>query len=704
MTTRASGRSPEVRRRFLLAGVLLSALLATGRAFQLGVVEGESWRARALDQQGDTLSLPAPRGTIYDRDGVPLATSREVFSVAIAPREIRDTARVEGLLREHLGLTRQQAAQHTSSRRTWIPLAGRFGPEVREALVDVPGVHFERVLQRFYPNGEVSRELLGAVGLDGAAQSGLELELDTLLNGRPGRAMVRRDSRGRPLPGAMLRAVEPTAGRDVYLTIHHDLQEIAEQALREALERTNAAGGELLLTDPRTGEILAAVSRGRNGRSRSWRAVTEPYEPGSTIKPFTVAALLRLQRARLTDSVYAEQGRYVVHGRTMTDVKGHGWLTLEEGLRYSSNIALAKVGARLQWHEQYLALRDFGFGSPTGVSYPSESGGRLRRPAQWSRQSAASLSIGYEMSVTPLQMAMAYGAVANGGLLLEPRLVREVRSRDGRVEKRVETRTVRRVIPAEVAEQLRDVLTSAVEDGTGRAAALGQFLVAGKTGTVRIAAQGRYRAGAYYASFAGFFPAGDPQLVIIVKLDEPQGAYYGGVTAAPVTRATLEAALAARGTPLDRAAMARPMSLPASDTVPNGVAPSGPGGDVLPHRMATGGTVPSPRVVVLREPLPPPFMGATGLFASPVAAASAPVSAGSGGPSRAGVTAASPTTEQAAVPDVTGMPMRDGVRRLHSAGFRLRVEGTGRVVRTIPEAGAAASPDAVIRVIGQGAA
>jgi cell division protein FtsI (penicillin-binding protein 3) len=682
---RAGGRSPEVRRRILLGGVLLSALLASGRAFQLGVLEGESWRIRALDQQGDTLSLPAPRGTIYDRSGVPLATSREVFSVAIAPREVRDTVRVKALLREHLGLTQQQVARYTSSTRTWIPLPGRFGPEVREALANVQGVYFERVLQRFYPNAEVSREVLGAVGFDGVAQSGLELELDTLLNGRPGRAVVRRDSRGRPLPGAMLRAIEPTAGRDVYLTIDHDLQQIAEQALRDALDRTNAAGGELLLTDPRTGEVLAAVSRGRNGRARSWRAVTEPYEPGSTVKPFTVAALLRLQRARMADSVYAEEGRYLLHGRTLTDVKAHGWMTLEEALRYSSNIALAKAGARLEAQEHYLALRDFGFGSPTGVSYPSESGGRLRRPAQWSRQSAASLAIGYEMSVTPLQMAMAYGALANGGLLLEPRLVREVRTRDGRVEKSIAPRTVRRVIPADVAGQLRDVLAGAVEDGTGRAASLGQFSVAGKTGTVRIADQGRYRAGAYYASFAGFFPAEDPQLVIIVKLDEPRGVYYGGVTAAPVTRATLEAALAAHGTPLDRSAMAKPGVPPPA---PPSAAPRPSAGDGQPVR-----------IVALRQLLAAEGRGADvmkraadvveGDADAVVAASFAPLG---------GVLAPAPVV----MPDVTGMPMRDGARRLHAAGFRLRVEGSGRILRTVPIAGGATVPGAVIRVIGEG--
>lgn len=686
MRARQSRRSPEVRRRILLVGVLASGLLAAGRAFQLGVVNSESWYTRALDQQGDTLPLPAPRGSIYDRDGVPLASSREVFSVAIAPREIRDPEVVAALLQEHLGLTRQQASTHVGSARTWIPLGGRFGPEVREALDNVRGIHFERVQQRFYPNGDVARELLGPVGLDGVPQGGMELEFDSVLRGRSGLAVVRRDSRGRPLPGAMLRTLEPVSGRDLYLTIDHDLQEIAEQALREALERTGARGGELLLTDPGTGEVLAAVSRGNGGRARNWRAVTEPYEPGSTIKPFTVAALLRIERARLADSIYAENGSYPLYGRTLNDVKAHGWLTLEEALRHSSNIAIAKAGARLAADEHFVALRDFGFGSPTGVSYPAESGGRLRRPAQWTRQSAASLAIGYELSVTPLQMAMAYGALANGGKLLEPQLVREVRARDGRVERSYAPRLVRQVIPADVAGQLRRVLISAVADGTGRAAGMGQFAVAGKTGTVRIAVNGQYKPGAYYASFAGFFPADDPQLVIVVKLDEPRGTYYGGATAAPVTRATLEAALASRNTPLNRAAMARPSRLAATprvsaDGVQAGVDP-----------------VPS-TVVVLRDraAAPAPWAALPALDAlGETRAVAAPRSTASAKP---GV----PADAAQPVPDVSGMPMRDGVRRLHAAGYRLRLEGTGRIRRTIPAGGVVAPASTVIHVVGEGA-
>lgn len=657
MAARASGRSPEVRRRILLAGVLVSAALASGRAFQLGAVEGEDWYARALNQQGDTLNLEAPRGTIYDRDGVPLAASHEVFSIAVAPREIADRGHVMSLLAKHLDASKSQARRYTDNGRTWVVLPGRYGLDVRDALDGVPGIHFESVLRRFYPNGDIARELLGPVRLDGVALGGLELEFDSVLSGRAGRAIVRRDSRGHALPGAMLRAIEPESGRDVYLTIDYDLQEIAEAALADAVEANRARGGELVMADPRTGEILAAVSRASDGRARNWRGVTVPYEPGSTIKPFTVAALLALGRATLRDSVFGEDGYY--ERLALNDTHGHEWLTLADALRESSNIGVAKLAERMERSEQYLALRSFGFGSPTGIAYPSESGGTLPRLATWSWSSPSRLSIGYEIAVTPLQMAMAYGALANGGMLLEPRLVREVRSRDGRMEQVFEPRVVRRVIPEQVAEQIRDVLVDAVEVGTGREAALASFSVAGKTGTARIAENGRYRPGAYTASFAGFFPADDPQLVFIVKLDEPDGEYYGGRAAAPVTRATLEAALATRNTPIDRSVIARaPQVAAAATAVPAAPAARANGTDIV-------------------------------MFASARRAPGA-------------VTARDSVVRE--IPDVSGMPMRDGVRRLHESGFRLRVEGSGRVLRTVPAAGAKAEAASVIRVIaGDGA-
>jgi cell division protein FtsI (penicillin-binding protein 3) len=659
---RAPSHGKAGRRRLLLSGLLLYALLLAITAFRVAVVEHEAWLERASDQHADRMELPAPRGTIYDRDGLPLAASRQAYRLAIAPRQVSDSEALARKLREHAGLSAAEAKRALAQDRKWRVLRGRYDESVKEALDGVGGVHFQQVMLRFYPHGALAAELLGTVNSVGDALGGIELEFDSLLSGRPGLAVVRHGPNGRPIPGMMLRVTEPVPGRDVRLTIDYELQAIADDALRQALSTTHAAGGELLLLDPRTGEVLAAVSRRGTATASNWSAVTAPYEPGSTMKPFTVAAVLAERRATLGDSIYGEQGRYPLHGRVITDVHPFGWVTLADGLRQSSNVVMAKAGSRLTPEEHYRYLRDFGFGTPTGIPYPSESGGLLRRPPQWSRQSAASLAIGYEVSVTALQMALAYGALANGGVLMQPRLVREVRSRDGRIEESFAPRVVRRVVSEKVADEIRQVLIGAVEDGTGRAASMGPFKVAGKTGTARVALGGRYVQGAYTSTFAGFFPAVDPQLVFVVRLDQPQGAYYGGAIAAPVTRATLEAALAARGTPLDRRAVAR---------------------------RATAGPAPLDVNATRDGPVRPPIresarVAATTAMPTPFSFARTPASPAAG----------------RVVPDVAGEALREAVRLLHAAGYRVRVVGKGRARETVPRAGTTLEPGTVVRVHG----
>jgi len=630
-------RGPARRRRFLLFGIVLTAAFMVGRAAQLQIRENEQWLERAEDQHATQSVLPAPRGTIYDREGVPLAASNEAFRINIAPREVKHRAQLAKRLEQITRLDKRAISKALDRNRRWVVLPGDYPSSVREALDETQGVYFDRVLRRFYPHGEIALDILGYVNAAGDALGGVELEFDSVLAGKSGIATVRRDSRGRPIPGVMLQAVEPTPGRDIYLTLDYDLQEIASEALRNAVQQTNARGGELILADPRTGEVLASTTV-RDVPVRAWRAATEPYEPGSTLKPFTVAALLAEGEASLSDSVFAENGIYVNGGRTLRDVHGMGWVTVAGALQQSSNIALAKLSTRLTDGVQYEYLRAFGFGSPTAIQYPSESSGLLRRPKQWSRFSQASLAIGYEISVTPLQMVLAYGTLANGGVLMEPRLVREVRSRDGSVTHRYKPRAVRRVIPEDVARDLRGVLVGVVETGTGRAAALGPFAVAGKTGTARSFRGGHYESGAYTASFAGFFPAEDPQLVFIVKLDSPKGVYYGGLAAAPVTRATLEAALAARNTPLDKRAMA----------------------------------VAAP---------PPLGVSTTTVAASARRTATAPVTFA--------LKAVTPTRSESAqpayaLPNVIGLAVRDAVRQLHASGYHVQVFGSGMVKEVQP--------------------
>jgi cell division protein FtsI (penicillin-binding protein 3) len=644
----------------LLAALLLGSVAVVARAFQLQVLESEHWTARAAEQHQQRRPLPAPRGTIYDRNGLPLAAMREVLRVSVAPHEVENGAVVARRLREVLGLSEAEVRRALDGNRRWAVLPGHHPPTARERLAGLAGIHFESVLERFYPQGELGLELLGRVAADGRPLGGIELELDTLLRGLGGAQIVKRDGSGRAIPGAMLVVAEPVPGNDVYLTIDSGLQEIAEEALRQAVAQTGADGGDLVLLDRRTGELLAVASRRGEGM-RHLRAATEPYEPGSTLKPFFVSALLATGAATMADSVWAENGHFTSQGRTVRDVRPHGWLTVADALSVSSNVAMAKLSERLTADLLYLYLRDFGFGSPTGLAYPSEAAGTLRRPADWSRQSKVSLAIGYELSATPLQMALAYAALANDGVLLEPRVVREVRARDGRLVASYPPRAVRRVVPADVARTISTSLAQAVETGTGREAGLGAFPVAGKTGTARVVRSGRYEDGAYVASFAGFFPAVDPQLAFLVKLDRPRGEYFGGLAAAPVMRTTLAAALAARHSPLDRHAVANATMAPTANG--NAAAAASPaaresvGRTRDPTQAAT--TVADQRgerfVFTLRSGVPEPMPADTLALRE--------------------------------VPDVMGMSLRDAARRLHGRGFRVRTEGSGAVVAMQPVPG-----------------
>ena len=670
-------RALAIRRRILLALWLAGAVAVLARAGQLQLLDGDKWRAVALRQHSTSNPVPGARGTIVDRDGVPLALTRERVRVSVAPGELADRGAVMRALGAALDLPTREARRVTDPARRWTVVPGRYPPTVREALAGVRGVYLESELERFYPHGTLARGVLGTV-LDGAGRGGIEQRYEAVLRGRPGREIAARDHQGREIPGEVVRMSEPDPGGTVRLTLDLDLQEIAHQALTEALEKTGARGGDLLVTDPSTGEVLALVSV-KDGHVNALSAINAPYEPGSTLKPFTVAGLLSMSLATLTDSVATAEGTWTVEGRTVSDVHPFPDMTLGDALRVSSNVGVSKAAQAFSPGQQYETLRDFGFGIETGVELPGEVGGTLRRPDRWSKQSPVSLAIGYEIGVTPLQMALAYGALANGGVLMEPRLVSEVTDAGSVVLERQRPKAVRRVIPEAVARELGAVLEGVVEDGTAGAARLETFRVAGKTGTSRISAGGRYLAGRYYASFVGFFPADDPQLVVFVKLDSPRGAYYGGTTAAPVTRAMMEGALAARHTPLDRSALMR--SLRRSARVPLRGAADGP--SAVPVRFANLAANAETRANVGSAEAEPLVRSRGRLLTEPRSGQR---------PSEGGVS----------VPDVAGLPARTAVRRLHALGFRVRWEGSGAVTGTAPAAGSRLGPGDTISVRTEG--
>lgn len=652
MTTKGSrpiGSRTHARRiRVVQVAFALLAAAYGGRLVQLQVLGAERWRQVARSQNGLRVEIPAQRGGFYDRNGRALALDAGEFRAYLAPRELKDPKRAAATAARILGLSRAEERKLASATQGWAAIPRRLSSADRERLMGAirRGLHFERIASRTFPEGEIARALLGSVAGTGRGASGLEMAFDSLLQGAPGALLARRDALGETywLPGAQLAA--PRAGHDVVLTIDAELQAIAENALERALAETGASGGDILLLDPRTGEILALASHRGEGFRRV-PAFTDPYEPGSTIKPFMLAALLQEGRASLEDEVDVEGGVLMQGRRAIRDVHGNDTLTVAEVVRHSSNVGAVKLAGRLEPGLHYRYLRDFGFGVPTGIEYPAESGGLLRKPDDWSALSQASLAMGYEISLTSVQLAAAYGALANDGVLMRPYLVKEIRDGQGRTVGRREPEPLRRVVRREVARAVSGVLSSAVREGTARRAAMEALPVAGKTGTAKLAAGGRYTGGRYAASFVGYMPADDPTLVILTKLEDPQGAYYGGVVAAPVSRMALQAALATRGVVLDRRLAA---AAPGRLDWGAGAAPDGGGRFVF----AVGGE---------SSPWPEP----------------------------------APADEAVRVlPDLRGVPLRAAVARLHGLGLQVEMEATGHVESQAPAPGARVAPGATV--------
>ena len=637
-------RPPAWRRRMLLVVWLIALGIICMRAGQVQLAQASDWRSMAESQHRADQIVAATRGSILDRDGTPLAVSRERVRVSIAPREIEDMEATRELLQEHLGVSEATASRLTSLERKWTVAPDLYAPDTRELFRGVRGVYLDRVLQRFHPHGDLARGVLGTV-LEGEGLGGIEQAFDELLRGTSGREVIARDNIGQAIPGERVMMDPPKAGGQVVLTLDMDLQEIVQQALAEAIEESEARGGDVIVVEPQSGEVLALVSV-KDGHTNSLSAVNTPHEPGSTLKPFTVAGLLQEGLASMQDSIDVGNGTWEIEGRTLHDIHTQGMMTVADALRESSNVGIAKAAQSMTPGVQYENLRDFGFGARTGIELPGEVPGTLRRPDGWTPQSSASLAIGYEISVTSLQMAMAYGALANGGILMQPRFISETRNSEGATVRSFGSQKVRQVVSQGVAGVVRQGLVDVVEDGTGTLAQLASFRVAGKSGTARSNSGNGYEEGAYYSSFVSIFPAENPQLVIVVGLDRPQGAYYGGAVAAPVTRATMEAALAARATPLDRGALVKAAQ-------PNPTPPQLQG-----TRFAA-------------RPLEPPVLTLL--------------------PDQNGALGVS-------LPDVSGLASRVAIRRLHALGLRVFPGGSGEIWTTYPLPGERVLPGDTIHL------
>jgi cell division protein FtsI (penicillin-binding protein 3) len=580
-------RGIQIRIRLFGAFFILAFLLVAARAYYLQIVLGPDLQKRAVQQHQRIIKLSPQRGTIYDRNGDALALSLAVQSLFADPGQIVQADHAAKKLAALIDLSEREIAKKLQSGRGFVWLERRLDPAKVEKIrqLNIAGLHFVPEHKRYYPLSRLAAQVIGFTGVDPKGLEGIELEYDALLQGEGGLLVSQRDARGRGLAtaGQMVRGGMP--GQDLYLTLDRTLQYVAEKELADAVAQTGSVGGTLVILEPASGKVLAMASQPdynpnavNNYRPGEWRnrAVCDSFEPGSTFKPFLLASALEEGIISRNNTFYCEKGSYRVGGKTIRDHKPYAILTLDEMLKFSSNIGFAKLGKKLERERYYSYLRDFGFGQQSGIDIPGEVEGTLHPPSRWFEIDLAAISFGQGVTVTPLQLATATAAIANGGLMMQPYLVERIVDGSGLEQSVQQPQVRRRVISEKTARQVREMMVGVVEPGgTGNRAAVPGYRVGGKTGTAQKVdpVTGGYSVDKRVASFVGFVPAERPALVILVTLDEPQGKTYGGVVAAPVFSRVASQALRYLDIPPDQAVQlatlpdAEPEELPLIETV-----------------------------------------------------------------------------------------------------------------------------------------
>ena len=537
-----------MRRLAVAAGLgTVWVLLIAARLYHLQVARYDHYVGKAERQQQRVVTLDPPRGTIYDAQGRELAVSIQVDSAYAVPPEIEDAAAAAGAIAGVVpGLDAVKLARHLASDREFVWVARKLDPPVAEKVrrLELKGLYFLPESKRYYPMGELAAQVLGYVGTDNHGLAGLELVYDDEVAGKPGKRTVLRDARRGTVVSPDLSFAEPVPGNDLHLTLDAAVQHIVERELGEAVKKRGAKRGSAIFLDPATGGVLAMANYpafdpndfGRYPPSR-WRnaAIMDVYEPGSTFKIITAAAALESGVVQPEDEFDCEMGGITLLGIRIHDHKPFGRMTFAQVLAKSSNVGVIKAALLIGNERLYRTIRAFGFGQLTGIDLPGESAGILHPLERWGPLAKAYVAFGQGISVTPLQLAAAAGAVAGEGELLRPYVVAAVSRGEARVPRHAKAPVVGRPISATTARQLQALLEGVVAGGTGRSAAVAGYRVAGKTGTAQIPVRGGYLRNGYLPSFVGFAPAGRPVLVGVVAIAEPRGfEYHGGQVAAPV--------------------------------------------------------------------------------------------------------------------------------------------------------------------------
>ncbi len=569
----ATLRPPSAEERLLRLRLMLVALSislwAVGigvRLFQLQVLSRPAFEKQAARQSERTINIDPRRGAILDRQGQPLAVSVDAESVYAVPQEVDDPRGVSLLLARALGADaagKKEILAQLQKNRAFVWIKRKVDPGTARAVreLGLPGIGFVTENRRYYPKRELLSQVLGYVGLDNSGMSGIEYAFDSEMRGRAAKVVVRTDARRSPLE-----VIEKpsTEGHSVVLAIDEAIQYAAEIELEKAVDETGSIAGTVVVMEPKTGEILALANRptfnpNRFGAysSARWknRAVADAFEPGSIFKVITAAAALQEKVVTADEIIDCGGGGIEIAGIRINDHHAYYDLRFREVISKSSDVGVIRVAQRVGRENFNRYVRAFGFGQPTGVDLPGEAAGILRPTSKWSALSLASISFGQEIGVTALQVASAVGAVANGGYLMKPIVVREIQDKSGRTVRGWKPVAIRRVLEPETIDVLTELLKGVVRDGTGKRSAIPGFTVAGKTGTAqKVDASGRYSMIDHVASFVGYVPASRPALVVLASLDTPRGPKNeGGDVAAPLFARVAERALRQLAVPPDDA-------------------------------------------------------------------------------------------------------------------------------------------------------
>src|ERR1041385_1528576 len=655
------------RALFVAAFIGFWMFVISARLVYLHFSQYDTLANRARQQQQNAIETSPQRGELLDRQGRELARSVQTVSLFLDPEGLdaqtldQSAQQVAKILNVKPADLAQEFRNALDDKRRFIWIARRLDPDLaaKVTALNLPGIHTQLEPKRFYPNGSLAAHVLGYVGLDGQGLGGVEQSYNEKISGEPGQLFLEKDAKGKPYESYEI-AAKP--GQSVVLTIDQSIQYIAEQALQDAVQRTRAKSGTVIVLDPRSGDILALANAptfdpnkvaDTKPETRSNWALQNIYEPGSTFKVVAFSAAIEKKLVRPEDHIDCQMGAITVAGRVIHDHKRFGLLTIAEALAKSSNVAAIKLGLRVGDATMYDYIKSYGFGSKTGIELPGETSGIVRNVQRWQPSSIGSIAMGQEVGVTPVQMVAAFGALANDGVRIAPHLIREVRNADGAVVYSAQPEQ-RRVISADTAVALRGMLEGVTLNGTAKKAQLDGYSAAGKTGTAqKIDSKTKaYSHTKFVGSFVGFAPVSNPQVAIIVVMDEPAGAYHGGDVAAPVFREVAEQILPSLGVEPDIETKS------------------------VPDLIAQVNDNPE-RAEKLREEQ---------AQSEKQRQATMPTVDNNGG--RGGeVVYASATKKAILMPDLRGRSVRDVARTCAQLGLQVEARGEGRVMKQSPSAG-----------------